>query len=1257
MNILDRQTFYDWQRLGSREFSSDRLAPEEVALAGGRITCMVKNYNVSYLADYWNHADHRHLELSFAFSGKITSHRCDCAGEEEDGACLHLVAFYDYLLQQPGIAYAAGRPTRSALRSGAMPEGLPEGFPAFPAVSITHVPSLANGESEIAQLAEYYRLWTPPVKLEKPVDLIPIFTLANRTVTLSLKIGADKTYVVKSISVLLLNVKHGRVVYYGKKLNFANRYENFTNRAQLMLTALASSGLTLDEDERYVTLSPSAFLLFLSFSVGQAVVIARNGEERPYLVTNEETPLPVTKTASFLSLPLAKEQFIYAFQGVAVLLDDRTARITRPVPLDGHYARVFSLLYRGSLTITNTTLFNQLLATPSEAPWRIWMNLAEKADGKKTLALALGQSAPQAFVPVESLLASLLAEQTLSLGRGINVRQRLDLYAPEARKVLMALLFMKRGMTNQDGSIVLNAAGFDALLSLSVGERIRFTHAGKSVDYLVVGKPTPLGIKAEDDLLQLDLPPHAYVIAEDGHVCLFDPDRKRLSRACPANHRLIPAFSRLSDHPLSLAGHEDEFAQTLYPYLQKNVTVDPSLLHDVTLPEFRIATWLSKTANYIELTFRAEDKNGQPIDAEKEAYRDLLQDYCNLIASYGFGWDEPHTINNLPMQVQFLRADLAPLKEMGPVYIDENLSKMRVRTVKPLSSRVTFNVNLLSVAFQDLDYSNEELYKLLAAYRKKKFFVKLNDDTIVDLTSPDFRAFAEKIEDLGLDEKHLAEEQNIPLWQAFNLESAEQADEKLKGLLRDIHDYRSAPYVLPNPFAAVMRGYQREAHNWLRILASYGFGGILADDMGLGKSLEMISLLALDDKDRPTLIACPSSLVYNWAQEINKWIPSLHYELIVGAKAYRKSLLDHISSHKKVVYITSYDTLREDIESYHNSFRFVILDEAQFIKNEAAQKSRAVKKVKAEVRFALTGTPIENTLADLWSIFDFLMPRYLGTYARFKERYESAIMGNDPTALAALTRKISPFILRRTKKDVLKDLPDKIESISYVTMAGAQKQCYESYLLRTRDALGSSRPTDFTVLSLLMRLRQICVDPHLFLANYHGDAAKLESVVDIVRGAVDGGHRILIFSQFKSVFPALERRFSEVGITSTVLTGDVKSKERMDLVEAFNAPGGPKVFLISLKAGGTGLNLTAADIVIHLDPWWNEAAENQASDRAHRIGQKKVVQVIKMICSGSIEEKVLKLQQEKSTLASKIIGESETRIRSLSEDDLKYLLS
>ena len=464
----------------------------------------------------------------------------------------------------------------------------------------------------------------------------------------------------------------------------------------------------------------------------------------------------------------------------------------------------------------------------------------------------------------------------------------------------------------------------------------------------------------------------------------------------------------------------------------------------------------------------------------------------------------------------------------------------------------------------------------------------------------------------------------------------------------------------------VLRPYQKDGVAWLHFLRSNSFGGILADEMGLGKTLQVLALLnalrSSGSATKPSLVVCPTSLVFNWAAEAAKFTPALRVLALHGSQ--RRELFPQIAQHHLV--ITSYALLRRDAENYRGTeFDTVVLDEAQHIKNRQTQNAQAVKAIHAQHRLVLTGTPIENSVLDLWSVFDFLMPGYLGNAQDFRERYEQPIVRDKNVAVQnRLARRLRPFMLRRLKREVAADLPEKIEQVSYCELNESQRAIYQQVLDASRreilsavDANGSAK-SRMVVLTALLRLRQICCDLRLLEAL--GDKApetsgKLEMFDELLEEVLDGGHRVLVFSQFTTMLALLRERLTASGIEFSYLDGS--TKDRAQVVEKFQRDARIPVFLISLKAGGTGLNLTGADTVIHFDPWWNPAVEAQATDRAHRIGQKNVVTSYKLITRGTVEEKILNLQNRKRTLTQGLLGGEEQLVESLTWDEINDLLA
>lgn len=665
---------------------------------------------------------------------------------------------------------------------------------------------------------------------------------------------------------------------------------------------------------------------------------------------------------------------------------------------------------------------------------------------------------------------------------------------------------------------------------------------------------------------------------------------------------------------------------------------------------------------------------------------------------------------------------LSEFRALGDVFTTPAFDRL-IKDEKPrLTLGVSLSGNLINLNISASDLEPGELAAMLATYRKKKRYHKLRGGAFVDLEDFDLSQLDRLTSDLGISQKELATGVvQLPSYRAFYLDEEKNLnrDRSFTQYLENFHRVNETNYAVPAALNATLRPYQVEGFRWLSARLDAGFGGILADEMGLGKSVQLISLLVARATEArqvgPSLIVCPSSLVYNWLAEFERFAPGLNVVAVAGNASERKlvrgqafaaydALLANAGSGNALptgkaegsnstativspdevpsvetgnrispvdVLVTSYDLARIDAADYAGrEFFLCALDEAQYIKNPATLTTRAVKRLNAQHRFALTGTPMENRLSELWSIFDFLMPGLLGPYARFRERFELPIVGGEEDVAARLQAAVGPFMLRRCKADVLTDLPDKLESVVYAPMSGQQLKLYRAHEQHLREELTRQRRerkqrqakraageqvSSVEVLAELMRLRQLCCDPRLVFENYRGHGTKTDAIMELVSSAMDAGEKTLIFSQFTSFLDLIAQRLDESGVAYYTITGTTPKKQRVDLVNEFNANDVP-VFLVSLKAGGTGLNLTGASVVIHADPWWNAAAQQQATDRAHRIGQTHVVSVQKVIAKGTIEERILRLQEEKSKLADQVIGASGMSLASLSTDELIDLL-
>ncbi|MGN0038148.1 MAG: SNF2-related protein [Coriobacteriales bacterium] len=608
------------------------------------------------------------------------------------------------------------------------------------------------------------------------------------------------------------------------------------------------------------------------------------------------------------------------------------------------------------------------------------------------------------------------------------------------------------------------------------------------------------------------------------------------------------------------------------------------------------------------------------------------------------------------------------LKGHGEVFATDAFDRRRVLRRPSVQAGLSIRGNLVNLDVSADDMTPAEVAALLASYQGRKRYHKLKDGRFVDLEqgTEDLERLELMAEELGITARELASGSvELDAYNAFLLDALADDDEKdasFKAFVEAFSDARGNHHELPAPLQGVLRPYQVEGFNWLSTLADTGLAGILADEMGLGKSLQVISLLMAREAElegKPALIVCPASLVYNWQAEFKKFAPHMEVAVLAGPKAQRAGIREQGGYQ---VLVTSYDTLRIDIEAMRDAaFSYQVIDEAQYIKNHATKAARAVKAVSAEHRIALTGTPIENRLSELWSIFDYLMPGMLGPYKRFRERYEAPILAGEAEVSARLGAKVGPFILRRLKKDVLSDLPEKLETVVHAQLEGDQQSLYKAHAVQLLQSIDSQNDDELAqekmaILAALTRLRQICCDPRLIYSDYKHAGAKMGTICELIASAIDSGQKVLVFSQFTSFLDLIAAELAARGWEHYTITGATPKKERVKLVERFNADEVP-VFLISLKAGGTGLNLVGASVVIHADPWWNAAAQNQATDRAHRIGQTRDVSVFKVIADGTIEERILELQEAKSNLADAVLSADSTSLASLSREELISLLS
>ena len=649
--------------------------------------------------------------------------------------------------------------------------------------------------------------------------------------------------------------------------------------------------------------------------------------------------------------------------------------------------------------------------------------------------------------------------------------------------------------------------------------------------------------------------------------------------------------------------------------------------------------------------------------------RDLPYEYriIGQLRMYGFEPDEDLDVYKLTGNdaiYKLLNSGLEDLKNHAQIYVTDDLIKQKP---KPVQSKVGIRLsgNLLEMTLDESEFSFFDIIDALESLRLKKKYHRLKDGRFINLEDKNTQELTQFINSLDLSKQEVGDFTAVlPKYRSIYIDQLAKNSEsfdrsidfqQLANELKRIKDNRQPQ---PETLNGTLREYQKTGFNWLVSLSHFGFGGVLADDMGLGKTIQVIAfLLSIHSPGKQSLVVAPTSLIFNWENEIIRFSPALTAQVITGTPEKRKELLDTNVD----IYITTYDMLKRDLDLYLNmQFETLIADEAQYIKNPQTQNANAIKAIKSKNRFALTGTPIENSLTELWSIFDFIMPGYLYTSHKFTKLYETPIVKNNDKERSELLRKqISPFLLRRMKSDVLTELPEKTETNLFAELLPDQKRLYIAHLLKARGELGSNDGISHNrlkILAELTKLRQICCHPALFIEGYSGGSGKLALALETVQMTLESGHRLLLFSQFTSMLSIVMNELNAADMSYFYLDGATSAADRIDMANRFNR-GERDLFLISLKAGGTGLNLTGADVVIHYDPWWNPAVMDQASDRAHRFGQMQTVQVFNLVTRDTIEQKIMDLHDRKKSLVDSVISEGGQFLNLMSEAEIMELFS
>lgn len=902
------------------------------------------------------------------------------------------------------------------------------------------------------------------------------------------------------------------------------------------------------------------------------------------------------------------------------------------------------------------------------------------------IQLSIGPQMQYSVPHIAKFLSAIESREPFEYAQGLIYTPELFSFPRETDEVLQFLMKSQRVKSKaalQDGLLLISASDWEQLLPLlKKAPAVRFMQGGEYFEGVRIGEKLSLRFEFEEgntEAYQLNvkgldgiivLKAYSYALVAGELYKLPEEECKRLAE-------LKTMLDRSGKHQLIISDSQiDHFMDKVIPGLMKlgQVIIAESISKRLGETPLRIKMFLDRVKHrlLVGLEFHYGHLIINPCEETEQSFSHypgirrqrekelhiihLLEENSFTQTPGGFYLYEEEA------EYHFLYHVLPNMEKWVQIYASTAV-KMRVQKgyIGPrIRVEVKERTDWLEFKFDLKEIPEKEIQRLMAAIEEKRKFYRIPGGNLVSLETPEYQALSSFIIDMGITADTMEEGLRVPLIKGMQMiDTLDQNDlvepgEKFAKLMKNLHDPENLALDGTIPLEGVLRDYQKVGFRWFQLLAKYKFGGILADDMGLGKTLQSIAFIesVLPDVralNLPVLIVCPASLLYNWRNELEKFTPHIQAQVIDGDKAKRSNLWKQ-SAHVDVI-ITSYPTLRMDTELYRNRlFHTLFLDEAQAFKNPVTKTAKAVKMIQAEYRFALTGTPIENALDELWSIFHVVFPALLPGRREFSELRREHI-----------AKRVRPFILRRMKQDVLKELPKKTETMLYSELQLEQKTLYAAYLAELKqDALkhlkkGELQRNRIRILAGLTRLRQLCCHPSLFVEGYKGSSAKFEQLIELLEECRLSGRRVLIFSQFTQMLGIIRRQLIRTGTSYFYLDGQTPSEERIELCDRFNNGEGD-LFLISLKAGGTGLNLTGADTVILYDLWWNPAVEQQAADRAHRMGQENEVHVIRLIAKGTIEEKITQLQYKKKSLIDEVIHSGQDALSSMTEEDIKEIL-
>ncbi|MBQ2954551.1 MAG: DEAD/DEAH box helicase [Clostridia bacterium] len=916
------------------------------------------------------------------------------------------------------------------------------------------------------------------------------------------------------------------------------------------------------------------------------------------------------------------------------------------------------------------------------------------------VALKIGEERLYAVKSIPQLLSSIESGTPIEFGKGFTFHPEWMRFGPAENRILALLRAMY--LAQKEAGVVLHGSEqqqmllpvpFAEALLEELRQRPFVVKDGEAVLKMprVVPARVPLQFRVSADKRGLTVtaafprdlrpltPSCAYALVKDRIVAVEEGQRGILRVLYAEQMGGQCSF----DYPVREAAR---VIGELVPFLQMSgvVEIASDLLKQLIRLPLKAQVYLDRAGNERDVIARVEfcygDRridpfNEQPLPeglnrGEKLLLRDAAAErqVLDALGASGFTVSTGHVFLSGQENIfNFVSEGVSRLQALAEVYLSNDFRRMSPRRPR-LTGRMRMNGAALELKFTESDVPAQEIYGIMEALARRRRYFRLKDGSFLDLTAMDeWQPLADSIFEVATAEgiDAMTADGDVIRMQAYRtcymkslLEGSKvpvEVDGTVDETVRALTEPAEGAVKLPEGLA--LRPYQQRGFQWMHTLDQLHMGGVLADDMGLGKTVQVIALLlATREAGQTSLVVAPTTLTYNWLSELQRFAPDLSVMVLAGSAAQRQSQIAHVREAKDVdVLITSYPLLRQDIEHLTDiEFRFAILDEAQHIKNASSKGASAARQLRARTRFALTGTPLENGVGELWSIFNFVLPGYLLSYGVFMRRYQ------DGADAAGLRHRISPFLMRRLKKEVLTELPDKIETVMTATMSPEQHKVYQAAMMRLRDRVDTIvRDKGFErgrteVLAAITQLREICCHPALVLDDYSGTSGKLDMLLDILPEAIEKGRRVLMFSAFTSMLKILRRELEACGYEIMYLDGETPAATRVQMTEQFNA-GQAQIFLISLKAGGTGLNLTGADMVIHYDPWWNPAAEDQATDRAYRIGQTRKVEVIRLVTHGSIEEQVVALGQRKKALFDQLITPGESMVGGLSPQEILAL--